>query len=116
MSALLARLKITMGGRVYATEERGSTIDMGGADNQPVMDAAGQTHTSEELHPGMIKCTLLVTEGFKVRPVQELKNSTIIAEGNNGLNYIMRNARCGTAREISGGKINATFYGDMEEL
>jgi hypothetical protein len=29
--------------------------------------------------------SLLAIEGFKLRPVQEMKKGTIIAEGNNGL-------------------------------
>lgn len=116
MSNLLARLKMTINGKVYATEERATEIDLGGADNDPVVDAAGNTHTLESLKPGMIKCTLLATEGFKLRDVQQMTNGTIIAQGNNGLEYIMRNARCGSARTISGGKIPATFYGDVEEM
>lgn len=117
MSALLARLKMTFNGQTYATEERSTEVDIGGADNEPVVDAAGNTHTAEKLNPGMIKCTLLATEGFKLRPVQAMSNGTIIAEGNNGLRFMMRNARCGTARTFSaGGKISATFYGDMEEM
>lgn len=116
MSALLARLKMTFSGKTYATEERSTEIDIGGADNDPVVDAAGNTHTVEKLNPGMIKCTLLATEGFKLREVQEMKNGTIIAEGNNGSSFIMRNAKCGSARTIAGGKIPATFYGDVEEM
>lgn len=116
MADLLARLKMTFDGKKYATEERSTTIDIGGPDNEPVVDESGTVHTTEKLNPGMFKTSLLATEGFKLRPVQQMKNGTIIAEGNNGLNYIMRNAKCGSAREISGGKISATFYGDVEEM
>jgi len=117
MSALLARLKMTFDGQTLATEERSTEIDIGGADNEPVVDANGNTHTAEKLNPGMIKCTLLATEGFKLRPVQAMKNGVIIAEGNNGLSYIMRNGKCGSARTFAaGGKISATFYGDVEEM
>lgn len=116
MSTLLARLKLTFDGQKYATEERATDIDIGGEDNEPVVDADGKTHTAGKLNPGMIKCNLLATEGFKLRAVQQMKNGTIIAQGNNGQDYIMRNARCGSARVISGGKIAATFYGDVEEL
>lgn len=117
MSALLARLKMTFNGQVYATEERATEVDIGGADNEPVVDASKNTHTVEKLNPGMIKCTLLATEGFKLRPVQEMSNGTIIAEGNNGLSFLMRNAKCGSARTFAaGGKISATFYGDVEEM
>jgi hypothetical protein len=116
MSNLLARLKMTFSGRLYATEERATTVDIGGADNEPVVDAAGNTHTVEKLNPGRFQTTLLATEGFKLREVQQMKGGTIIAEGNNGSSFIMRNAKCGTAREISGGKIPATFYGDVEEM
>ncbi|WP_081801540.1 phage tail tube protein [Herminiimonas sp. CN] len=117
MAALLARLKMTFDGQTYATEERATEIDIGGADNEPVLDSSGNTHTAEKLQPGMFKCTLLAIEGFKLRPVQAMKNGTIIAEGNNGLSFMMRNAKCGQARSIaSGGKISATFYGDVEEM
>lgn len=117
MSSLLARLKLTFNGQTYATEERSTEIDIGGADNEPVVDAAGNTHTAEKLNPGMIRCTLLATEGFKLRPLQEMSKGTIIAEGNNGSNYLMRNAKTGSARTIgAGGKISATFYGDVEEM
>ncbi len=117
MAALLARLKMTFNGQTYATEERGTEIDIGGADNEPVVDAAKNTHTAEKLNPGMFRCTLLAIEGFKLRPVQEMDKGTIIAEGNNGLSFVMRNAKCGSARVIgAGGKIQATFYGDVEEM
>ncbi len=116
MAALLARLKMTFNGQTYATEERSTEIDIGGADNEPVVDAAKNTHTLEKLNPGMFRCTLLAIEGFKLRPVQEMDKGTIIAEGNNGLSYVMRNAKCGSARVITGGKISATFYGDVEEM
>lgn len=117
MSALLARLKMTFNGKVYATEERSTEVDIGGADNEPVVDAGGNTYTAEKLNPGMFRTTLLATEGFKLKELQDMTNGTIIAEGNNGLSYVMRNAKCGTARTISaGGKISATFYGDVEEM
>lgn len=117
MAALLARLKMTFNGQTYATEERSTEIDIGGADNEPVVDAAKNTHTAEKLNPGMFRCTLLAIEGFKLRPVQEMDKGTIIAEGNNGLSYVMRNAKCGSARVFgAGGKISATFYGDVEEM
>jgi hypothetical protein len=49
--------------------------------------------------------------------VQEMKKGTIIAEGNNGLSFMMRNAVCEQARVISaGGEIQATFIGDVEEM
>jgi hypothetical protein len=113
---LLARLKMTINGQKYSTEERSTEIDIGGEDNEPVVDADGNTQTMGKLNPGMFKTTLLAIEGFKLKPVQAIKNGTIIAEGNNGSDYIMRNATCGTARNISGGKIAATFYGNVEEM
>jgi hypothetical protein len=117
MSSILARLKMTFNGQTYATEERGTEIDIGGADNEPVVDSAGNTHSVEKLNPGKFKVSLLAIEGFKLRPVQAMRNGTIIAEGNNGLSYIMRNAVCEQARTISaGGKIAATFIGDVEEM
>ncbi|TCS35797.1 tail tube protein [Paucimonas lemoignei] len=116
MSTLLARLKLTFSGKTLATEERSTEIDIGGEDNEPVVDSTGNTHSLGNLQPGMIRCNLLATEGFKLREVQEIRNGTIIAEGNNGSSYIMRKATCGTARVISGGKIAATFFGDVEEM
>ncbi|NDP59577.1 MAG: hypothetical protein GZ090_09490 [Oxalobacteraceae bacterium] len=117
MAAILARLKITFDGQTYATEERGTEVDIGGADNEAVVDSSGNTHSVEKLNPGKFKCSLLAIEGFKLRPVQAMKNGTIIAEGNNGLSYMMRNAVCEQARVISaGGKIAATFIGDVEEM
>lgn len=117
MAAILARLKMTFDGQTYATKERATEIDIGGADNEPVMDSGGNTHSVEKLNPGKFKCSLLAIEGFKLRPVQEMKKGTIIAEGNNGLSYMMRNAVCEQARVISaGGEIQATFIGDVEEM
>lgn len=117
MAALTARLKMTFDGQTYATEERATEIDIGGADNEPVMDSSGNTHSVEKLAPGRFKCTLLAIEGFKLRPVQAMKGGTIIAEGNNGLSFMMRNAKCEQARTIAaGGKISATFIGDVEEM
>lgn len=113
---LLARLKMTFDGQKYATEERSTEIDLGGADNEPLVDEDGNTHTMESMKPGMFKTNLLVTDGFKARDLQAMNNGTIIAEGNNGCDYIMRNAKCGSARSIRGGKIEATFYGDVEEM
>jgi hypothetical protein len=113
---LLARLKMTFDGQLYATEERSTEIDVGGADNDPVVDASGNTHTSESMKPGMFKTNLLVTDGFKVRELQAMNKGTIVAEGNNNCCFIMRNAKCGNARSIRGGKIEATFYGDVEEI
>jgi hypothetical protein len=40
MAAILARLKMTFDGQTYATKERATEIDIGGADNEPVMDSA----------------------------------------------------------------------------
>jgi hypothetical protein len=116
MSTIATRYKLTFGGQVFATEERSTTIDIGGEDNTPVVDAGGNTHSAGELKPGMIKTTLLPVQGLKLRAIQAMDGETIVAEGNNGNNYIMRNAKCGTAREISGGKVSATFFGDCEEL
>lgn len=116
MSTILMRCKLTFGGKTYATEERSTTIDLGGEDNEPVVDETGRVHSAGKLNPGMIKTTFIATEGLKVRDIQAIKKQNIVAEGNNGNSYIMRNAVCGTAREISGGKISGTFFGDMEEL
>lgn len=113
---LLARLKMTFNGQLYATEERKTEIDLGGADNEAVVDASGNTHTIESMKPGMFKTNLLVTDGFKIRDLQAMNNGTIVAEGNNACSYIMRNAKCGNARSIRDGKIEATFYGDVEEI
>lgn len=117
MAAILARLKMTFSGQTFATKERATEIDIGGADNEPIVDASGNTHSVEKLNPGKFKCSLLAIEGFKLRPIQEMRNGTIIAEGNNGLSYMMRNAVCEQARVISaGGEISATFIGDVEEM
>ncbi len=113
---ILSRLKVTIEGQKYSTEERSTTVDIGGESNEPVVDADGNTHTTSTMKPGMIKATLLAIEGFKLRPVQALKQGTIVLEGNNGQDFIMRNAKCGTASVISAGKIDATFYGDVEEV
>ncbi|MFX5602791.1 phage tail tube protein [Acinetobacter baumannii] len=51
-----------------------------------------------------------------MRTIQAVRNATIVIEGNNGQDYIMRNARCGTARVIAQGEVKATFYGDVEEV
>ncbi len=116
MADILTRAKLTFGGQTYATEERSTSIDLGGEDNEPVVDASGNTHSAGSLKPGMIKTTLLPITGLKLRQIQAIKGETIVVEGNNGNNYIMRNGTCGTAREISGGKVPATFFGDMEEM
>jgi hypothetical protein len=36
-----ARLKMTFDGQTYATKERATEIDIGGADNEAVMDESG---------------------------------------------------------------------------
>lgn len=116
MSTILSRVRMTIAGVLYATKANSTEIDVGGADNDPVVDDNGNTHTIESMKPGQFSTILLANESVRLRDLQSLKDETIVCEGNNGRDYIMRNARCGTARAISGGEIKATFFGDVEEV
>lgn len=116
MSEILSRQKITIDGIKYSTKPGSTQVDVGGEDNEQVVDEEGNTHTSGVMKGGSLETTMIAIAGLKLRTIQAVRKATIVIEGNNGQDYIMRNARCGTARVIAQGEVKATFYGDVEEV
>lgn len=115
MAQLNGRVILTISGTRIATKESSAKINIGGVEREAVTADDGSVHMTEKGIPGQIDVDILIPTGLKLADIQAVKNTTIIAEADNGNTYAYRNAFCGKASEISEGKCSATFYGTCEE-
>ncbi|MBR8137186.1 phage tail tube protein [Burkholderia cenocepacia] len=116
MAALNGRVILTVGGRRIATKESSARINIGGVEREPEVADDGSVHHRAKGIPGQIDVEILVPRGLKVKDIQDIEDTTIVAQADNGNTYVYRNAFTGKASEISEGRVQATFYGYCEEL
>ncbi|WP_233869237.1 phage tail tube protein [Paraburkholderia adhaesiva] len=115
MSQLNGRVIMTVANQRIATKEGSAKINIGGVEREATVADDGSVYSTEKGIPGQLDVDILVPTGVRVADIQALKNTTIVAEADNGNTYVYRQAFCGKASEISEGKCSATFYGKCEE-
>jgi len=105
-------------GRVFVTvqgerlrSKEGATLKFGGVEREDVLGDGGVLGYSEKTSAPEIDCTLAHNAAFSAKSFQDITDERVIFETDTGKTYVLANAWCKGALELSKGEVGLRFGG-----
>lgn len=113
--AIRGRLFVNINGaRMQA--EKGASLSPGGPIKKAVMDGANFVgHEVEEVKPATVKFSIVMTDKISVIDLQNLSDVTLVMEGDDGKQYLVRNASTEGEVDEKSGRAEVTMTGAPAE-
>lgn len=114
--AIRGRLFVNINGaRMQA--EKGASLSPGGPIRKAVMDGAGNFvgHEVEEVKHATAKFSIILTDKISVIDLQNLSDVTLVMEGDDGKQYLVRNASTEGEVDEKNGRAEVTMTGAPAE-
>jgi hypothetical protein len=110
MAQVTGRVFITVGGKRLASKE-GATLKFGDVKREPVLADSGVVGYSESLTAPEVDCTISHTGETSLKELQGITDATLSFDTDSGRSYVLRNAWCAGALELSKGEVKLNFSG-----
>ncbi|WP_024303325.1 phage tail tube protein [Pseudogulbenkiania sp. MAI-1] len=94
----------------------GASLKVGGAIRKAETDVNGFAgHSTEEIKPAEVKCTLLHADDTDLVALQQIEGATLVFETDSGQRYLVRDAGTEGEVEMKGKEVDITFTGAPAE-
>lgn len=107
MAQVTGRVYITIAGKLLRSKEGAKLNNIGAVERTPVVGHEVYGF-SEKVVPPSVECTLADTADLKIKEIHAITNATLTFETDTGKTYILREAWCESAINLTAGE------GDVE--
>lgn len=116
MAKLTGRYVVAING-VRKNTEKGASLNPGGTTYKAVAGASGFCgHEIDEVKPATAKFTMILDENVTLVDLKNLKDTTLVFEGDDGQSYLIRNATVEGDIEGKDGRCEVTMTGAAAEV
>lgn len=113
---LLGRFTVLINGQRKRTK-KGASLSPGGKIKKAESDVNGFVgHRVDEVKPSTCKFTIMLDSDVNVIDLQNLEDTTLVYEGDDGQSYLIRHASTEGDVEVKDGEVDVTMTGAAAEL
>lgn len=112
MAQVTGRVYVKIGGKLLRSKEGAKLTNFGGVERTPVMGNEVYGYVEKVVAPS-IECTIVDTADLSLAEIHGITDATATFETDTGKTYVVRNAWCESALDLTGGEgeVSAKFTG-----
>jgi hypothetical protein len=110
MAQITGRIAIIVRGERLSSKE-GATLQFSDFEREGVAGDAGVLGYSEKTSIPQIEATIAHSAQTRLADFQAMEDETVSFDADTGTSYVLRNAWCTNALELSKGEVKITFQG-----
>ena len=104
------RVAITIGGNRLTSKE-GAKLKYNDKTRETVLGDAGVLGYSEKTDAPEITCTIAHKKGISLAAFEAMNDETVSFDADTGASFVLRNAWCADALELTNGEVSLRFVG-----